>query len=165
MQKVYLWLGSNLGHSQQYISQAVRYISLLGRLQHLSPLYQSKALGWKKQNDYKNCVIALQTELSPHDLLRAVKKIEQKIGRKRSYRRGPRTIDIDILLYDTLSIQHPTLTIPHRHFLHRPFVFIPLHDIISTQSIYYEQIDKVYQSYMQDTPFPNEDISPMCIVI
>ncbi|MBP7885042.1 2-amino-4-hydroxy-6-hydroxymethyldihydropteridine diphosphokinase [Patescibacteria group bacterium] len=68
-------------------------------------------------------------------------------------------IDIDILLYDTISIQTPLLTIPHRHYLDRPFVFIPLHDIIDTQNIYYEHIDKAYQNYIQHNPLPNDDIS------
>ena len=156
---VYLWLGSNLWHPRQNILNAVRQLSYIGTIQKTSPLYRSKALWWKKQHDYINTTIEISTDLSPHDLLRRIKKIEKKLWRKKSYRRWPRIIDIDILLYDTISIQTPLLTIPHRHYLDRPFVFIPLHDIIDTQNIYYEHIDKAYQNYIHQSPLPNDNIS------
>ncbi len=159
MSILYLWLGSNLWQKKQNILNAIRKISYISTIKKISPLYHSRALWWKKQNDYINTIIEISTNLAPHDLLRQIKKIEKKLWRKKSYRRWPRIIDIDILLYDTISIHHPTLTIPHRHYLDRPFVFIPLHDIIDTQSIYYEHIDKAYQNYIQHHPLPNDDIS------
>jgi 2-amino-4-hydroxy-6-hydroxymethyldihydropteridine diphosphokinase len=95
-----------------------------------SSIYRSKPWGELEQNDFLNAVIGIETLLSPRELLEHVKNVERVMGRVPTYRWGPRIIDIDILLYANLEIIEPDLVIPHAHLLERPFVFIPLLEIV-----------------------------------
>lgn len=95
----------------------------------VSPFYQTKPVGYLEQPDFQNAVVKLETQLSPEDLLDGLQKIENQQGRVRKQENGPRTIDLDILLYDSLSIRSERLTIPHPRMYERTFVLKPLSDI------------------------------------
>ncbi|MFV0276313.1 MAG: 2-amino-4-hydroxy-6-hydroxymethyldihydropteridine diphosphokinase [Parahaliea sp.] len=127
----YLGLGSNLDGPEQQLQSAVRALSRLplSRVAAVSPVYRSKALGPGTQPDYLNTVAALITELEPLALLEALQAIESAQGRVRTDRWGPRTLDIDILLYGDQRIDLPELQVPHPHMAQRNFVLVPLSDI------------------------------------
>lgn len=126
----YLLLGSNLGNSIKYLSDAVELIGLqLGTVEQKSSLYQTASWGKEDQPDFINQVIALATKMSPEDLLKAVLEIELELGRERNERWGSRTIDIDILLYNDQIINQPDLKIPHPFLHERRFSLTPLCEI------------------------------------
>jgi len=131
--EVYIGLGSNLGNRLGNIRGATRYISSCEdlRLIDTSPIFESNAWGVTDQPKFLNAVIVLRCLVSPHGLLQIAKRIEQKLGRKRSKRWGPRTIDIDILFYGDISFSHKVLTIPHKQTGHRAFVIKPLLELKS----------------------------------
>ena len=128
----YIGLGSNL---QQPIEQVKRALQQLTKIPHTyllaaSPLYRSAPLGPADQPDYINAVAALDTRLAPLDLLDALQAIEQQQGRVREGERwGPRTLDLDLLLYGDQQFQTERLTVPHPGLGERNFVLYPLHDI------------------------------------
>lgn len=129
MATVYLALGGNVGESGQHIERAVRLLDgFLGSLQ-CAPLYTSRAVGYEDQADFINTAVCGRTTLSPQNLLKLVKEIEQKVGRTASFRWGPREIDIDIIFYDDVVLDVPDLTIPHAQFAERDFVLQPLVDL------------------------------------
>ena len=129
MTEVYLSLGSNVGDSRQHIAKA---FELLGKhLQNLkqAPLYRSKAVGYTDQPDFLNTAVSGQTMLEPLELFHGVKAIEQQIGRTKTFRWGPREIDIDIIFYGDTVLDSSELTIPHARFRERAFVLQPIHDL------------------------------------
>ena len=129
--KVYLGLGSNLNSPARQIKTALKAIAKLPGTQLVScaPWYQSIAIGPGSQPRYINTVVAIDTVLKPRALLHALQQIEQQQGRKRIVRWGPRTLDIDILLYAEQSLQTRKLHIPHPRLGERNFVLYPLADI------------------------------------
>lgn len=128
----YIGLGSNLQQPIQQINQALQLLKDIPRT-HLitaSPLYRSEPLGPADQPDYINAVAALATGLSPLELLDALQAIERQQGRVREGERwGPRTLDLDLLLYGDLQIHNERLTVPHPGLGERNFVLYPLYDI------------------------------------
>ncbi len=133
--EVYIGLGSNLLQPQQQIQQAFKALAALPltRLMQHSSLYQSKALTLPDdphpQPDYLNAVACLSTQLAPESLLDALLAIEQQQGRKRTGQRWqPRPLDLDILLYGTLTYSSSRLSIPHPEIPQRAFVLYPLHE-------------------------------------
>jgi 2-amino-4-hydroxy-6-hydroxymethyldihydropteridine diphosphokinase len=130
----YLGLGSNLRHPKRNINQAICTIQKLPRssLLHKSKLYCSQPYGVQAQPNFYNMVVALKTALSPKQLLMQCQLIEKNHGRLRKKHWGPRTLDIDILLYGGLALASPLLTIPHPDMLRRDFVLIPLLEIAPT---------------------------------
>ena len=129
---VYLGLGSNMHNPPAQLEAAVAALGLLPatRVQHISPVYVSKAWGKTDQPDFLNMVVEIDTALAPASLLRAVKQIEADQGRTPGERWGPRPVDIDILLYDKQEINTPTLVIPHPRMWERAFVLCPLADLV-----------------------------------
>jgi len=126
---VYLALGSNLNDPVQQLCQANRAIAALADVIYVasSPMYRNSPLDASAQPDYVNQVVAISTRHDPFDLLQALQTIEIQQGRQRSAKRwAARTIDIDILLYDDLIIDTPTLTLPHPGLTSRVFVVLPL---------------------------------------
>lgn len=95
----------------------------------MSPIYQTEPVGVTDQPAFLNLAVSGETDLPPGDLLKAMKAIEWEIGRRPTYRWGPRVIDIDIILYGGAVVQEPDLTIPHREMPRRAFVLVPLADI------------------------------------
>jgi 2-amino-4-hydroxy-6-hydroxymethyldihydropteridine diphosphokinase len=131
---VYLGLGSNLGNKQANIGQAIRIIEeLIGTVERQSALYVSEPWGFRSSHNFVNAVVRVSTTLAPLALLRATQQIERNMGRKKKSTDGiyhDRIIDIDILLYDDLTIDEPDLKIPHPLMQQRPFVMIPLKEIL-----------------------------------
>lgn len=128
---VYIGLGSNLANPISQVFTAYRAMGDIIRTAtvRLSPLYSSKAVGPPGQPDYINAAAELRTTLTPIELLDALQGIETQQQRVRSERWGPRTIDLDILLYDDKAVHTPRLTIPHPYLQQRNFVLVPLLDL------------------------------------
>lgn len=127
----YLGLGSNVGDREEYIEQAV---FLIGRLKGVeitkrSTNYETEAEGKVDQPPYVNAVVEIKTMLQPHKLLEDLQTIENALGREREIEWGPRTIDIDILLFGDLVISDETLSVPHPLMHERLFVLQPLKEI------------------------------------
>lgn len=131
MIRTFIALGSNLQEPNEQVDRAVSAIAKLPKssIYAQSPWYQSSAVGPGDQPDYINGVIALGTELNAAELLIALQGIEKEQHRIRTTRWGPRTLDLDILLYGNNLINEPKLTIPHPRMRERNFVLFPLYDI------------------------------------
>ena len=128
---VYVGIGSNLKEPLQQVDQACQALSRLPAttLEARAPRYRSRALGPAGQPDYVNTVARLKTTLEPEPLLDLLQDIEQRQGRERSLRWGPRTLDLDILLYGNIKRDTDRLTLPHPQLAHRDFVLQPLLDL------------------------------------
>jgi 2-amino-4-hydroxy-6-hydroxymethyldihydropteridine diphosphokinase len=127
---VYLGLGSNLGDREKNIHDAVDQLNASGvKVQKLSTIIETDPVGGPPQGFFLNAVAKAEADLAPTDLLKTCQVIESRLGRVRTDRNGPRTIDIDILLYDDLSINTPELMIPHPRMRERHFVMWPLREI------------------------------------
>jgi 2-amino-4-hydroxy-6-hydroxymethyldihydropteridine diphosphokinase len=131
MAKVYLGLGSNKGDRLSLLKSALRGVAKLNRtfISSVSSVYETEPVGKKDQSEFLNAVAEVETILSPQDLLRELKRIEQELGRADRIRWGPREIDIDILYYDGLVLNEDALKIPHGEIMNRRFVLIPLNEI------------------------------------
>jgi len=130
MHTAYLLTGSNLGDRVSYLQQAYRLIEqYCGTISSASSFYQTAAWGLTDQPDFYNQALALQTHLQPAALMQQLLDIEQVIGRHRSVKMGPRTIDIDILLVDEAVINTELLTVPHPFLHERRFALLPLAEI------------------------------------
>jgi 2-amino-4-hydroxy-6-hydroxymethyldihydropteridine pyrophosphokinase len=131
MAKIYLGLGSNRGDRLTFLKSALAGIAKLDRtsIDAVSSVYETEPVGKKDQSEFFNAVAEIESTLSPQDLLREVKRIEQDLGRKDRIRWGPREIDIDILYYDDLVLNDESIQIPHGEVLNRRFVLIPLNEI------------------------------------
>lgn len=127
---VYLGIGSNLGDRYDNIVKAVKKLTEIGKtiVTKISPIYETAPIG-PPQGNYLNGVIQLLTALSPQDLLTKLRKIEKELGRLTKGDNMPRTIDLDILLYDDIILNDKDLTIPHPRMYEREFVMRPLNDI------------------------------------
>lgn len=138
----YLGLGSNLGDAEENIHTACRLVAeRIGEIKQQSDIYRTEPWGFQSDNAFANAVICIETTMKPHDLLSATQQIERHMGRteKTSYRNGKacyqdRIIDIDILLYDDLTIDEPDLKIPHPLMQQRDFVMTPLRQLTNGQS-------------------------------
>ena len=130
MNKTYLLTGGNEGDRYLHMQQARANIELIcGRIIRVSALYETAPWGKTDQADFINQVLLIETLLRPKDLLQSIFEIEKALGRKRSIRNAPRTIDIDILFYDDEIIESAGLTIPHPRISERRFVLEPLNEI------------------------------------
>jgi len=128
---VFIGLGSNMEQPHVQLQQAFAELAELAntRVMARSSLYLSAPLGHLKQADFLNAVAKIQTALSPQDLLKALLKIELRHGRQRTFLNAPRTLDLDILLYDDVQLHESGLTIPHAQMHLRAFVLQPLLEI------------------------------------
>jgi 2-amino-4-hydroxy-6-hydroxymethyldihydropteridine diphosphokinase len=132
MNAVYLGLGSNLATPEQQLQCAITSLAALAdsELVCCSSFYASRPMGPQDQPDYVNAVALINTTLTPRQLLAETQAIEQQQGRVRKANQwGPRTLDIDILLYGDVSLQSTQLTIPHYGMKQREFVLYPLFEI------------------------------------
>uniref|UniRef100_A0A7C5V2V1 2-amino-4-hydroxy-6-hydroxymethyldihydropteridine diphosphokinase n=1 Tax=Caldicellulosiruptor owensensis TaxID=55205 RepID=A0A7C5V2V1_9FIRM len=126
---VFLGLGSNLGDRDENIKKAIEHLKDKVRIEKVSSIIETEPYGFVDQPKFLNCVLKGTTVLSPFELLEFVLDIENKMGRKRLFKWGPRNIDIDILLYDDLVIDAENLKIPHPELHKRLFVLEPLCEI------------------------------------
>ncbi|MBE7525789.1 MAG: 2-amino-4-hydroxy-6-hydroxymethyldihydropteridine diphosphokinase [Gammaproteobacteria bacterium] len=129
--QAFIALGSNLENPILQLQQAFDELAQLSgtRLIRRSSLYRSAPVGKLDQPDFINAVALIETLLAPHDLLKALLAIEQRHGRVREALNAPRTLDLDILLYDALHFQDADLTLPHPRMTQRAFVLMPLLEI------------------------------------
>ncbi|MBT2144708.1 MULTISPECIES: 2-amino-4-hydroxy-6-hydroxymethyldihydropteridine diphosphokinase [unclassified Rhodanobacter] len=134
MTLAYVALGSNLGDPRQQLLDAMDALANLPdtRLLQCSRLYRTPPWGMLEQPPFINAAAELDTALSPHALLDALLAIEQRAGRVRAERNGPRTLDLDLLHVDGVQLADPQLTLPHPRMAERAFVLLPLHDIAPT---------------------------------
>jgi 2-amino-4-hydroxy-6-hydroxymethyldihydropteridine diphosphokinase len=127
---VYLGLGSNLGEREAQIARAVEALGAAGvRVVRRSSLYRTEPVDFRVQNWFLNCVVEAETDLMPRQLLHVVQEVERGLGRRRMVQRGPRTIDIDILLYGGNRVRATELEIPHPRMHERRFVLAPLAEL------------------------------------
>jgi 2-amino-4-hydroxy-6-hydroxymethyldihydropteridine diphosphokinase len=127
----YVGLGSNLGDRALYLLEALSRLSRLPetRLRRVSPLYETDPVG-PPQPRYLNLVAEVETQLPPRELLQGLLAIEKALGRERRERWGPRTIDLDLLLYGELVLEEEGLEVPHPRLHQRAFVLVPLCDLV-----------------------------------
>ena len=126
---VYLSLGSNLGDRAGNLQEAIRLIEREGAIKGVSSFYETEPVDFPDQPWFLNCVVALESSAPPERLMVELLKIEQNMGRLRMQHKGPRIIDIDILLYSDRVIDTPELKIPHPAMHQRRFVLEPLAEI------------------------------------
>ena len=127
MTRAYVGLGANLGDREATMRRA---IELLGdEVVAVSTFRETDPVGYEDQPAFLNAVACLETTLSPRSLLEALLGIEAELGRSRTFRNAPRTIDLDLLLYDDLVIGEPGLEVPHPRLHERAFVLVPLADV------------------------------------
>jgi 2-amino-4-hydroxy-6-hydroxymethyldihydropteridine diphosphokinase len=133
----YIALGSNMGDSVAQVNQAFAALATLpeSRLVSRSPLYQTRPLGPIAQGDFINAVAGLLTQLLPEVLLSHLRGIEVAQGRVRTERWGPRSLDLDLLVFGTQKINTESLTVPHPGIAERNFVLVPLADIAPTLDV------------------------------
>lgn len=124
-------LGSNLGDREAYLRSAIAALAQLGRVDRVSSFYETAPVGTVPQPAFLNAALTLQTVLTPLELLRGLLRIEQEHGRNRrlSLSKGPRTLDLDLLLYGDAIMDSPSLTLPHPALHERRFVLVPLAEI------------------------------------
>ena len=128
---VYLSLGSNLGDPNANLEAAIAKLGNLGEVKAVSSFYETEPMELVAQPWFLNCAVTLETELMPKQLMKAILGLEQRMGRRRVKPKGPRTIDIDILLFGTSVIATKGLTVPHPAMHERRFVLEPLAEIAS----------------------------------
>lgn len=126
---VYLSLGSNLGDREIHLRDASGRLQTEGRVVSVSSLYETEPVEFTGQAWFLNCALALDTDETPEQLMAAILNIEREMGRQRIQKKGPRIIDIDILLFSGRIIDSPELTIPHPAMHQRRFVLQPLAEI------------------------------------
>lgn len=131
MSIAYIALGANLDQPSVQVQQAIQMLNTLAdtKVIQASSLYRSAPVGYLDQADFINAVVALETALAAEDLLTRLLQLEQQFGRTRTFKNAPRTLDLDILLYNDLTIQTPHLTLPHPRMTERAFVMLPLQEI------------------------------------
>jgi len=139
----YLSLGSNLGDRIANLRKAISSLppKLLPLVQ--SSVYETEPWGYSEQPVFLNMVVKGETELGPHNLLAFLKQLEVSIGRRETFRFGPRFIDLDILFYDDLVLETPDLVIPHPRIAERAFVLVPLAEI--APDLYHPAVGKSIQ--------------------
>jgi 2-amino-4-hydroxy-6-hydroxymethyldihydropteridine diphosphokinase len=133
MKQAYISIGSNLGDRAAHLRRATHELTSAGiEVVRVSPFYRTEPVDYRPQPWFMNCVVEVRTELMPLRLLSALHRIEQRMGRRRTVRRGPRTIDLDILFYDNAVIRSVPLEVPHPRLANRNFVLVPLSDLAPT---------------------------------
>jgi 2-amino-4-hydroxy-6-hydroxymethyldihydropteridine diphosphokinase len=129
--KVYIGLGSNIGEREFYLRDAIQLLSREEGVRkiRISSLYETKPVGYVDQADFLNAVAMFETTKSPEECFEWIQKTERFLGRKREIHWGPRTIDIDLLLYGNAIINSDTLTVPHPRIAERAFVILPMMEL------------------------------------
>ncbi|QGP92135.1 7,8-dihydro-6-hydroxymethylpterin-pyrophosphokinase [Neomoorella glycerini] len=154
----YLGLGSNLGDREGNLQRAVAILTATEgiEVERLSSWYETAPVGKTDQGWFLNGVAKIKTTMLPRELLLTVLAIEQRLGRVRRERWGPRNIDIDILLYDDLTVNEPDLAIPHPRLMERAFVLIPLAEIAPELIL----PDGRRAGVAAASPFPGQEVLP-----
>lgn len=122
-------LGSNVGDRETNLRKAIGLLGEKTKLKEVSSVYETEPMYYERQDWFLNCVVAVDTDLKPESLLRELKAIEEKVGRRPGVRYGPRVVDLDILFYDDEVVSAPGLEIPHPRIAERAFVLAPLAEL------------------------------------
>lgn len=145
MHRVYLGIGGNIGERKKNIDDAISLLDNNPKINitKISSYYETEPIGYKAQDWFINVVVEAETDFDPFSLLDICNDIENKLKRVRLIHWGPRTIDIDILLYDDLVLNEEKLTIPHPRMKERAFVIVPLEEIVPDMMLGNEKIHDV----------------------
>jgi 2-amino-4-hydroxy-6-hydroxymethyldihydropteridine diphosphokinase / dihydropteroate synthase len=160
--QVAIAFGSNMGHKIGYIERALFEMQNAGlKVSKTSPIYETKPMYYEAQDTFLNGVCQVQTEKEPIALLDALQAIESKLDRRREIAKGPRTIDLDVILYDDQTIQHERLEVPHKLLHEREFVLRPLNDIMPDAVVRSIDQDKTVAELYQNLRHGDESMSPV----
>jgi 2-amino-4-hydroxy-6-hydroxymethyldihydropteridine diphosphokinase len=151
MNRAFIALGTNIEPRYEYLQKAIQLLREHDNINvlNLSSIYETKPVGYTDQDSFLNMVIEIETDLNPQELLNACQQIESNLGRVRLIKWGPRTIDLDILVYNQESINTESLTVPHPRMLERAFVLIPLFELDQSLHINGHTLD-YYVNKLQD---------------
>ncbi len=140
--RVWLGMGSNLGDRSAHLREGLRRLKRWGCLTAVSSVLETPPFGPVNQPDFLNLVAEFGTEYAPLTLLRAAQAIERAVGRRTTYRWGPRVLDIDLLMYDGLMWETPGLSLPHPRMAERDFVMTPLEEIAPDQAAWVRTVQR-----------------------
>lgn len=130
MRRVYLGLGANLGERDAALGRAVERLLQIDAHLTVSPIYETEPVGGPgPQPTFLNCVVGMDTDLEPRELLEVARRLESEAGRRRHERWGPRTLDVDLLLVGSDRVDEDDLVVPHPRMWERAFVLAPLEDL------------------------------------
>ncbi|MFB3920340.1 MAG: 2-amino-4-hydroxy-6-hydroxymethyldihydropteridine diphosphokinase [Terriglobia bacterium] len=130
MKRVYLSLGSNVGDRAAHLQEALEALAARRiEVHRVSSYYRTEPVDFLSQRWFVNCVVEVSTDLMPLRLLKTLQAVERQLGRRPGIAKGPRPIDIDILLYENVRVRSSTLTIPHERLAERRFVLVPLAEL------------------------------------
>jgi 2-amino-4-hydroxy-6-hydroxymethyldihydropteridine diphosphokinase len=150
MAEALLALGGNVGNSRAILDRAINLLcnGKTVRLTARSSDYRTPPWGFKYQPHFVNLAIAVETTLSPQELLERAQAVELRLGRDRAHekRNGPRTADIDIIAYDDVTLNEASLTLPHPRWFERPFVLLPLAEIAGERVIGGRRVDETAEA-------------------
>lgn len=148
MNIVYLSIGTNIGEREKNLVEAVRALDAMQQvhLQSISSIYETDPVGFLDQQSFLNIAVKLETSFSAQEMLNACQSVEQHLGRVRLIRWGPRSIDLDILLFNHENIETESLIVPHERMFERAFVLVPLVEISEVNTAQLKQAhDKLSQ--------------------
>jgi 2-amino-4-hydroxy-6-hydroxymethyldihydropteridine diphosphokinase len=148
--RVYLSLGSNVGERAAQLRDAIARLVAVGRVVAVSSFYETEPVEFTEQPWFLNCAIELETEMRPQELMAAILRVEQRMGRKRLLDKGPRSIDIDILLFGDAIVDSDEVTIPHPAMHERRFVLEPLEEI--APEVRHPVLKKMIREMVADLP-------------
>ena len=155
MKNIYLSLGSNIGDRAQNLALAMDAFALLGvRVVKQSSVYETEPVELREQDWFLNCVVEVETNLRPQELMQVLLNIERSMGRERTVPKGPRIIDVDILMFGSESVHESHLEIPHPRMADRRFVLVPLTEI--APETVHPVMRKTIQQLLEDTPDHSE---------
>jgi 2-amino-4-hydroxy-6-hydroxymethyldihydropteridine diphosphokinase len=169
MQTAYIGMGANLpsrvGPPEATLAAAASRLESLGRVAARSSLYSTEPVGFANQPHFLNAVVILETDLDPHALLEGLLRIELEFGRDRSagIRNGPRTLDLDILIFGDLKVSEPGLELPHPRMVERGFVMVPLVELASKHKTAKElqTVKQLLQTFLERSPGISDAVVPV----
>jgi len=127
--KIILSIGSNVGDRLENLEKCLNELSKISKINKISSIYDSAARIYEDQDNFFNLIVEIEYQKNPYDLLKDIKKIEKIMGREKTFRYGPRLIDVDIIFFNNIELQDEELIIPHYDWQNRKFVIEPLSEI------------------------------------